>query len=165
MKKIAIYPGTFDPITYGHLNIITRAMKIFNIIIIAIFNNSDKKTLFNIQERKKLVEITTKHFKSVEKVINFNNLLVNIAKKENANYVIRGIRSSLDCEYEINMFRANKVLYPKLEHMLFFSSLEYSCISSTLVKEISKYNGDVKKYVPKSVYHALLKKYKNIKNY
>ncbi|XBC44360.1 MAG: pantetheine-phosphate adenylyltransferase [Buchnera aphidicola (Schlechtendalia peitan)] len=161
MEKKILYPGTFDPITFGHLDIIHKVSKIFNFIIIAIFENLNKKPLFTIHERIKFIKKTTKTCKCVKKIISFDDLLIHIAKSENVNHVVRGIRTSSDLEYECNMFNINKKLYPKLEHILFFSSPKYSCISSSLVKEIAKYKGNIKSYIPKLVYYALLKKIKN----
>ncbi|XBC38712.1 MAG: pantetheine-phosphate adenylyltransferase [Buchnera aphidicola (Melaphis rhois)] len=162
MKIKVIYPGTFDPITLGHLDIINKITKIFDFIVIAIFENTKKKPLFSIKERIKLTKTATKKFKTIKKVITFNSLLVQIAKSENINYIIRGIRTSLDFEYELNMFNINKKMYPKLENISFFPSPKCSYISSSLVKEIVRYGGSVKSYVPKSVHLALIKKYRNI---
>ncbi|XBC43085.1 MAG: pantetheine-phosphate adenylyltransferase [Buchnera aphidicola (Kaburagia rhusicola ensigallis)] len=142
-----------------------KATKIFNFIIVAVFEDSDKQTLFNIKERIKLIKQATYKFKDITKIISFKSLLVHITQTEKTNYIIRGIRTSLDFEYELKMFTINKKLAPNLENILFFPSPKFACISSSLIKEIVKYGGNAKDYIPKLVQNALLKKYKKVKYY
>ncbi|QIE02248.1 pantetheine-phosphate adenylyltransferase [Buchnera aphidicola] len=158
MNKTAIYPGTFDPITYGHLDIIIRATKIFDNIIIAISKNKEKKPIFNLKERIQLTKKATLHIKNIKKVLGFNDLLANLAKIEKSNILIRGVRTIFDFDYEIKLAEINKQIYPELDSIFLLSSKEVSFISSSFVKEIAKYNGNVKPYLPKEVYTALLKK-------
>ncbi|WP_425619653.1 pantetheine-phosphate adenylyltransferase [Buchnera aphidicola] len=158
MNKTAIYPGTFDPITYGHLDIIIRATKIFDNIIIAISKNKEKKPIFNLKERIQLTKKATLHIKNIKKVLGFNDLLANLAKTEKSNILIRGVRTIFDFDYEIKLAEINKQIYPELDSIFLLSSKEVSFISSSFVKEIAKYNGNVKPYLPKEVYTALLKK-------
>ncbi|AWH90245.1 pantetheine-phosphate adenylyltransferase [Buchnera aphidicola (Melanaphis sacchari)] len=164
MKKIAIYPGTFDPITYGHLDIIIRATKIFDNIIIAISNNLNKKTIFSLKERIELTKLATLNLKNIKKIIGFNDLLANLAKKEKTNVLIRGVRTIFDFDYEIKLAAINKQIYPDLDSIFLLSSKEVSFISSSFVKEIAKYKGNVKPYLPKEIHFALLEKFNNIYN-
>ena len=148
--KTAIYPGTFDPVTKGHLDIIKRACKIFDKIIIAIANNKDKNTMFNLEKRVQMMQKATNNFQKVE-VKSFNSMLVDFAKKENAKIIIRGLRAVSDFEYELQMGYANSSLDKEIETIYLMPTLENAFISSTVVRSILKYNGDVSHLIPKEI--------------
>ena len=148
--KIAIYPGTFDPVTNGHIDIIKRACKIFDKIIVAVADNKDKKTMFDLNKRVEMMQKSTKKFQKVE-VKHFNSLLVDFAKKENCNIIIRGLRAISDFEYELQMGYANKSLYDEIDTIYLMPNLENAFISSSVVRSILKYNGDVSHLIPKEI--------------
>jgi pantetheine-phosphate adenylyltransferase len=150
IKMIAIYPGTFDPVTNGHIDIIKRAALIFDKIIVAVADNKDKKTMFSLKERVKFMKKATEKFEKVE-VKSFSSLLVEFAKKENAKIIIRGLRAVSDFEYELQMGYANKSLDKEIETIYLMPSLKNAFISSSVVRSILKYNGDVSHLVPKEI--------------
>ncbi|PPR34662.1 MAG: Phosphopantetheine adenylyltransferase [Alphaproteobacteria bacterium MarineAlpha6_Bin4] len=157
--KVAIYPGTFDPITNGHLDIIKRSCKFVDKLIISISDNSKKKILFSTNERVEIIKkvIIDENIKNVE-VESFSGLLMDYASKRNANIIIRGLRAISDFEYEFQMTGMNYKLNSKIETVFLMSSDNYQLISSKLIKEISSLNGDVSKFVPKEVEKRLNKK-------
>ena len=148
--KKAIYPGTFDPVTNGHIDIIKRACKIFDKIIVAVADNKDKKTMFDLQKRVEMMKKATSSFEKTE-VKSFNTLLVEFAKKENANIIIRGLRAVSDFEYELQMGYANKSLYSEIDTIYLMPNLDNAFISSSVVRSILKYKGDVSHLVPKEI--------------
>jgi len=155
--KKAIYPGTFDPLTLGHLDLIERSSKMFDEIVVAIGNNPEKNPLFNIEERINMITIATAHLKNI-KVIQFHSLLVELSTKLNTNIIIRGIRSSADFEYELQMGYANVSLKKELETIYLMPKLEYSFISSSVVRAILKFNGEIDHLVPKSILNDIKRK-------
>ena len=157
--KVAIYPGTFDPITNGHLDIIIRSIKFVDKLIIAVSNNNKKKTMFSINERVQMIKkvIQDTNISNVE-VDFFDGLLMNYANKKGANIIIRGLRAISDFEYEFQMTGMNYKLDPKIETVFLMSSDKYQLISSKLIKEISSLKGDVSKFVPNVVEEKLKKK-------
>jgi len=163
-NKKAIYPGTFDPITFGHIDIIKRSLKIFDTLIISISNNPNKKPLFSISERVKLIqkEISTIKIQKNKKIIikNFDGLLTKFAKKNQVNCIIRGLRAVSDFEYEFQMTGMNYQLNPNIETIFLMSSEKNSFISSNFVKEVHKLGGDVSKFVSNSIIKELNKKNK-----
>ena len=156
--KVAIYPGTFDPITNGHLDIITRSIKFVDKLIIAVSDNNKKKTMFNISERVQMIKkvIQDINISNIE-VDSFNGLLINYANKKQATVIIRGLRAISDFEYEFQMTGMNYKLDPRIETIFLMSSDKYQLISSKLIKEISLLKGDVSKFVPKVVEEELKK--------
>jgi len=146
---IAIYPGTFDPITNGHLDIIKRAEKIFDKIIVAVANNKAKNSMFSLQKRVKMVKVATNSQKI--EVKSFNSLLVEFAKKENAKIIIRGLRAVSDFEYELQMSYANQSLDKEIETIFLMPTLNNAFISSSIVRNILSYNGDISHLVPKEI--------------
>ena len=161
--KIAVYPGTFDPITYGHIDVIKKALRIFDKIIIATTNNTDKDYFFSIDER---VEIINKSLfndlkldKKKIKIISFNNLTIELCKKYKASVIIRGLRAVSDFEYEFQLAGMNKKLNSKIETMFLMSDIENQIISSKFVKEIAYLGGDIERFVTKYVVKMLKDKY------
>jgi len=148
--KKAIYPGTFDPVTNGHIDIIERACKIFDKIIVAVADNKDKNTMFSLEMRVKMMKKATKKFKKVE-VKSFNTLLVEFAKQEEAKIIIRGLRAVSDFEYELQMGYANKSLDENIETIYLMPNLDNAFISSSVVRSILKYKGDVSHLVPREI--------------
>ena len=157
--KVAIYPGSFDPITNGHLDIITRSSKIVDRLIIAVSKNNKKKTLFEINERVEMIKevIKNENISNVE-VDTFEGLLMAYANKKKASIVIRGLRAVSDFEYEFQMTGMNYKLNPKIETIFLMSLDKYQLISSKLIKEINALKGDVSQFVPKIVENKLIKK-------
>ncbi len=156
--KIALYPGTFDPITNGHVDLVQRALKLFDKVVIAIAFAHHKKPLFSFDERVALVEEIFKDSDNVS-VVGFEGLLVDFAKQQNAHAVIRGLRAVSDFEYEFGLANMNRSLDENFEAVFLTPSQEYSFVSSTLVREVAKLGGDVSKFVPPPVLTAFGKKF------
>jgi pantetheine-phosphate adenylyltransferase len=146
----AIYPGSFDPMTYGHLDIIQRSSKLFDQVIMAVVGNPGKAPLLPIQERERLITLTLDGLKNVT-VGSFQGLTVDYARQNDIKILIRGLRAISDFEVELGMAQTNKGLYPELETIFLMSKAEYSFISSSTVKEIVRLGGDVSNFVPKPV--------------
>jgi len=157
-KRLAVYPGSFDPITYGHIDLIQRALKIFDEIIVGIAINFDKKTLFTVEERKALIAKSI-DFNDKMKIDSFNGLTVHYAKTKGASAIIRGIRAVADFEYEFKMALMNRRLASELEVVYLMPSYKYTFLSSTLVKEVSQLGGDITGLVPEIVKKALEEKF------
>jgi len=153
MKK-AIYSGTFDPITNGHLDIIKRACKIFDKIVIAVALNSSKKPMFDLEKRIELVKMVTNNHPKIE-VIGFESLLVDLSDKLGINTIIRGLRAVSDFEYELQMGYANASLKKDLETIYLMPSLEYAFISSSIVRSLLEYNGEISHLVPKEIIQSV----------
>ncbi len=162
MKKIAVVPGSFDPITYGHLDIIKRGASVFDEIRVVVLNNSSKKPLFTIEERMELIRQVTTTLPNVH-VDSFSGLLVDYAKNVNAHAIVRGLRAVSDFEYEMQITSMNRVLDENIETFFIMTNNQYSFLSSSIVKEVAKYGGNISELVPKQVEVALKEKYKVIK--
>ena len=154
MKK-AIYPGTFDPITNGHLDIIKRASNMFDEIVVAVANNKAKKSMFDLDTRLKMVQIATKNLKNVT-AKPFNSLLVDFAKKENSKIIIRGLRAVSDFEYELQMSYANQSLDSEIDTIFLMPTLNNAFISSSIVRNILSYKGDITHLVPQEILDKII---------
>ena len=159
MKKIAICPGSFDPITNGHLDIIERGSKLFDEIRVVLLNNQQKQPFFTIQERLQLIQEVTKHIKNIQVDVH-SGLLVEYAEKVQACAVIRGLRAVSDFEYEMQITAVNKKLKDELETVFIMANTAYSFISSSIVKEVASYGGDLSGLLPDVVQTAFEKKFK-----
>lgn len=148
--KIAVFPGTFDPITNGHIDILEKALPLFDEIIIAIGVNTSKKTLFTIEQRLAWIEEVFKDNPSI-RTGTYEGLTVDFCKKENASFIIRGLRSSIDFDYEEHIAQVNRKLNPEVDTIFVLSSQENSHISSTIVRDIITYGGDYSQFVPREV--------------
>ncbi len=157
---IAVYPGSFDPVTFGHLDIVERGAKVFDKVIVAIGKNRAKSSLFSIDERLELLQTVTSNFPNVE-VDSFNGLLVDYMKSKQANTIIKGLRAISDFEYELQMASINKKLDDSIETFFMMTNNKYSYLSSSIVKDIAKYGATVSDLVPLVVEDALRKKFKN----
>ena len=148
--KTAIYPGSFDPVTVGHLDIIERSAKIFEKVIIGVLNNRQKSPLFTVEERVAMLKKVTSSFENVE-VMAFSGLLVDFAKQQNANVIIRGLRAVTDFEYELQMSQTNRQICPEVDTLFLTASVEYSYVSSSTVRELALFGGDISQFVPKEI--------------
>ena len=157
MSTKAIYPGTFDPMTNGHLDIVSRAALMFDHVILAIAASPSKKPMFTLEERVALATQVTSHLKNVE-VIGFSDLMANFAKAQEANVLVRGLRAVSDFEYEMQLANMNRHLLPTLESVFMMPSKEWSFISSSLVKEVARHGGDITPFLPQVVTQALMEK-------
>jgi len=157
--KIAVYPGSFDPITFGHLDIIERAIEIFDEIIVSVFVNPNKKPLFTLEERIDILKNVLKDYSGV-KIDNFSGLLTDYLREKKIKVVIRGLRAVSDLEYEFQYAAANRTLCPEIETVFFMPRLRYSYLSSSVVREIAKFGGDVSKMVPQYVAERIKEKYR-----
>ena len=155
--SIAVYPGSFDPITNGHVDIIRRGAKVFDKVIIGVLVNVDKKHLFEIDERVKLIKKVTNDIENVE-VVSFNGLLVDLLKEYNANVVLKGFRNSIDFEYELQMSYMNRELDSNIETICMMSSPNNLHISSSCVKQVAKFGGNIEGLVPKEIVSDILTK-------
>ncbi|MBC3765897.1 pantetheine-phosphate adenylyltransferase [Neptunicella marina] len=158
MHTKAVYPGTFDPITNGHVDLIERAANMFSHVTVGVAYNPSKKPLFSLEERVKLAQQVTSHLSNVD-VIGFTGLLVNFAKQQGATVLIRGLRAVSDFEYEFQLANMNRRLSPGLESVFLTPAEENSFISSTLVKEVALHHGDVSEFCDAVVKTALLEKF------
>ena len=154
----AIYPGSFDPVTYGHLDIIERSSKLFSKLIIGVLNNSQKKSLFSIDERVFMLEDLVKDYGNVS-VLPFTGLTIDFARSLDAHVIVRGLRAVSDFEYELQIAQTNRVEYNDIETLFLTTDLRYSYLSSTVVREFASYGGDISKFVPKEIIPLIEKKY------
>ena len=163
MKNTAIYPGTFDPITFGHIDVINKALKFVDKLIVAISDGNQKNHLFDIQVRieivKKALFLDLKFNKKKIKIITFNSLTTELCNKYNSNIILRGLRAVSDFEYEFQLAGMNRKLNNKVETIFLMSDVENQIISSRFVKEIAEHNGDLKKFTTKSTIKYLKKRY------
>ena len=153
----AVYPGSFDPVTNGHLDIIRRSRCLADELIVGVLNNKAKTPLFSVEERVKMLKEMTKNMTGV-KVVPFEGLLVDFAKEMSAGIVVRGLRAVTDFEYELQMAQTNNKLSPELETVFLTTSLEYSYLSSTIVKEVAAFGGDISHFVPETIERRIQEK-------
>lgn len=146
----AIYPGSFDPVTFGHLDVIKRSCKLVDKLVIGVLNNKSKTLLFSIEERVSMLKEVTKHLPNVS-ISSFDGLSVDFAREQKAQVIIRGLRAITDFEYELQMSQTNHIMEPGIDTMFLTTSLEYAYLSSTTVKEVAFFGGDISKFVPKIV--------------
>lgn len=159
MTNKVIYPGTFDPITNGHTDLIGRAARLFDEVVVGVANSPSKRPLFDLAERVLLAQQVTAHLPNV-KVVGFSGLLVDFAREQQANVLIRGLRAVSDFEYEFQLANMNRQLAPDVESLFLTPSEKYSYISSTLVREIAALGGDITKFVHPVVAEALTERFK-----
>jgi len=143
----AIYAGSFDPVTFGHLDIIERSSRVVDKLVVGVLNNRSKSPLFSVEERVKMLEEVTRDFSNV-KIKSFCGLQVEFAKECDAHILVRGLRAISDFDYELQMAQTNRIICPDLDTMFFTTSLEYAYLSSTTVKEVASFGGDISAFVP-----------------
>ncbi len=161
MKK-AIYPGSFDPVTYGHIDIIQRAAEIFDELLVAVLNNAAKTPLFSVDERVNILKEVVKDIPNVT-VLSYEGLLVDFAMANDAGVIVRGLRAVTDFEYELQLAQTNSVLNSGVDTMFLTTSLRYAYLSSSTVKEVASYGGDISKFVPPFVEKLTFEKFKTVR--
>jgi pantetheine-phosphate adenylyltransferase len=159
MAKVAIYPGSFDPVTYGHLDVLERAVDIFGNVIIAVADNTRKKYMFNLEERVELIKESTKGMKGV-KVESFDGLVIDYARKKKTNVLIRGLRMTSDFDYEFQIALTNRRLAEDIETVFLMPSEQHSFVSSSILKEVSRFDANISSFVPKCVAKRLKERMK-----
>lgn len=157
--RIAVYPGSFDPVTNGHLDIIERSSRVFDKVVVGVLNNSGKNPLFSAEERVDMLKSVTHHMRNVE-VDSFSGLLVDFVKMKNASVIVKGLRTVGDFEYEFQMALLNKALNPEYETMFMMTDSKYSYISSSMVKELAGFHGNLTGLVPAQIISKINQKYK-----
>ncbi len=157
--KRAIYPGSFDPVTFGHLDVIERSSKITDELIIGVLNNSAKSPLFSVEERVTMLKEATRHIPHV-RVESFDGLLVDFAIQSGANTIVRGLRAVTDFEYELQMSQINTALNSEIDTVFLTTRLQYAYLSSSIVKEVALMGGDISKFVPETVMKRVYEKFK-----
>lgn len=155
----AIYPGSFDPVTLGHLDVISRALKISDELIVGVLNNSAKMPLFSVEERVTMLKEVTSHMPQV-RVEAFDGLLVDFAMASEATTIVRGLRAITDFEYELQMSQMNNALNPEVDTVFLTTRLQYAYLSSSTVKEVARMNGDISKFVPECVMQRVYEKFR-----
>ncbi len=155
--KRAIYPGSFDPVTFGHLDVIHRAARISEELIVGVLENGSKNQLFSAAERVNMLEEATRDLPNV-RILSFEGLLIDFAKQEKCQVIIRGLRAITDFEYELQMAQTNRIMDAKLDTMFLTTSLEYAYLSSSTVKEVARFGGNLSKFVPEAVAERLKEK-------
>ena len=158
MRRVAVYPGSFDPVTYGHLDIIKRSAEMVDQLIVAVLVNKTKTPLFSVQERVKMLQIVTSDISNV-RIKSFSGLSVEFAKEEGAEFIVRGLRAITDFEYELQMAQTNRIMDPTIDTIFLTTSLQYAYLSSTTVREVASYGGDISRFVPSPVEKAVKEKY------
>ena len=158
-EKIAVVPGSFDPITNGHLDIIKRAADVFDVVYVAVLNNSSKQPLFNVEERISLIAEVTKQFPNI-RIESSSGLLIEYAQQKKAQAIVRGLRAVSDFEYEMQITSMNRVLDEHIETFFIMTKNQYSFLSSSIVKEVAKYGGNIRELVPPEIEKALKAKFK-----
>ena len=157
--KVAIYPGSFDPVTLGHIDIISRSSKLFDRLIVGVLTNSSKIPLFSIDERVKMLQNEVKGYDNVE-VVSYSGLLVDMARDYGAGTIVRGLRAVTDFEYELQMAQTNRIIAPEVDTIFLATNLNFAYLSSSVVKEVAKFGGDISKFVTEDVKERILEKYR-----
>ncbi len=155
----AIYPGSFDPATFGHMDMIERSSRMVDELVVAVLNNSAKIPLFSVEERVSMLEEITGHLPNI-KITSFQGLLIDHAREVGASIVIRGLRAVTDFEYELQIAQTNRTIDSGIDTVFLTTSLEYAYLSSTIVKEVASYGGDISKFVPKQLMDKIYAKYR-----
>ncbi|MEG0781661.1 pantetheine-phosphate adenylyltransferase [Carnobacterium sp.] len=162
MSKKALFPGSFDPLTNGHVDTIQRAAKLFDEVIIAVLTNTSKVSLFNSNEKIDLIEKSLQHIENVKVISHVGGLTIDLAKDLEITAMIRGMRNTLDFEYETNIALMNKQLNEEIETVILLADEKYRFLSSSLIKEVARFGGDISAFVPKVVNEAIKEKYKKL---
>lgn len=156
--RAAIYPGSFDPVTLGHLDVIERSSKLVDKLIVGVLNNNTKSPLFSVDERVNMLKEATKEYSNVE-IISFSGLLVDFAQSHDIHIIVRGLRAITDFEFELQMAQTNRIVNPDIDTIFLTTNLKYAYLSSSNVKEVAMFNGDISKFVPEFVMNRVYEKY------
>lgn len=156
--KRAIYPGSFDPVTFGHIDMIERSAKMVDELVVAILINSAKNPLFSVEERVSMLEEISGHIPNI-RITSFNGLLIDYAREVDASVIVRGLRAVTDFEYELQIVQTNRIINSQIDTVFLTTSLEYAYLSSTIVKEVASYGGDISHFVPERLIDRIYAKY------